>query len=338
MTTSGRSEEPGAATGVGGDTPDGAASGRLKLNVLPRPTSLSTHRWPWWSSTIRRLEDPLAVLGWHAWTVVGHVDGDRRLVDPSVDPDLTGRELDRIRKQVQHNLPEAQLVDGNDVDRGAHAQLQPHASLCRPLPDHRHAVLERLADVDERRLQLHPAGLDLREVEDVVEKLEQVLARLPDVADVLLLAVVEITALLLEEHLGEPDDGVQRRAQLVRHVGEELRFVLARDLELDAPLLELPVEAGVDNGERGLASERLEQVAGLLSEAPGNQAANGERPDNAVVTEDRHRDERPPASVQQDAEVCVRVHVPDVGYLVRLALPGRPPDDGVVETNTYAPQ
>ena len=302
----------------------------------PEPGSLLLRRTS--STLLERLEDPLAVLGWHARTVVDHVDGDRRRVDPSADPDLLGRELDRIRKQVEHHLLEAQFVGGDDVDGGIHVQLQPHGSLCGPLPDHRHAVLERLTDVDKRHVELHPSGLDLREVEDVVEELEQVLARLPDVADVLLLAVVEITEHPLEEHLGEPDDGVQRRAQLVGHAGEELRLVLARDLELDAPLLELPVEAGVDDGERGLAGERLEQVAGLLSEAPGDQAANGEGPDDAVVTEDRHRDDRTPAGVQQDAEVGVQVHLPEVGYLVRLALPGRPPDDRVVKTNSYAPQ
>ena len=36
----------------------------------------------------------------------------------------------------------------------------------------------------------------------------------------------------LAQHLREPDDRVQRRPQLVGHVGQELRLVLARRLEL----------------------------------------------------------------------------------------------------------
>ena len=36
----------------------------------------------------------------------------------------------------------------------------------------------------------------------------------------------------LAEHLAVADDRVERRAQLVAHVGEELRLVLAGDLEL----------------------------------------------------------------------------------------------------------
>ena len=34
-----------------------------------------------------------------------------------------------------------------------------------------------------------------------------------------------------DHHLGEPDDGVERRAQLVAHIGEKLRLVLAERLE-----------------------------------------------------------------------------------------------------------
>jgi hypothetical protein len=55
-----------------------------------------------------------------------------------------------------------------------------------------------------------------------------------DVEQVLELLVVDLAEHLLREHLGEADDRVERRAQLVRHVGEELRLVLVRLLELAA--------------------------------------------------------------------------------------------------------
>ena len=35
-----------------------------------------------------------------------------------------------------------------------------------------------------------------------------------------------------DHHLGEPDDGIERRAQLMAHAGYELRLVLARQFEL----------------------------------------------------------------------------------------------------------
>ena len=41
------------------------------------------------------------------------------------------------------------------------------------------------------------------------------------------------------QHFGEADDRVERRAQLVRHVGQELGLVLARGLQLAIRLSEL---------------------------------------------------------------------------------------------------
>ena len=46
-----------------------------------------------------------------------------------------------------------------------------------------------------------------------------------DVADVLLLALVEVPEHALQQHVAEADHGVQRRPQLVRHRGQELRLV-----------------------------------------------------------------------------------------------------------------
>ena len=43
---------------------------------------------------------------------------------------------------------------------------------------------------------------------------------------------------IVENELGVAQDGVERRAQLVAHVGEELRLVLAGDFELLAFVLD----------------------------------------------------------------------------------------------------
>ena len=50
--------------------------------------------------------------------------------------------------------------------------------------------------------------------------------------------------------LGVAEDGVERRSQLVAHVGQELRLVLAGDLELVALLLDLLEQARIVDGER----------------------------------------------------------------------------------------
>ena len=51
--------------------------------------------------------------------------------------------------------------------------------------------------------------------------------------------VGHVTIDVVQDQLGVAENGVEWRAQLVTHVGEELRFVLARNLELLALVLDL---------------------------------------------------------------------------------------------------
>jgi hypothetical protein len=66
------------------------------------------------------------------------------------------------------------------------------------------------------------ARFDARHVENVVDHRQEIFAARANVGAVFLVLVgaegAEDSAL---HHLGEADDGVERRAQLVAHVGEE---------------------------------------------------------------------------------------------------------------------
>ena len=90
-----------------------------------------------------------------------------------------------------------------------------------------------LLDIDRDR-----AGLDLRQVEDVVDQVEQVGAGAVDGARELDLLRREVAVGVVGELLAEDQDAVERRAQLVRHVGEELGLVLRGERELLGLLLE----------------------------------------------------------------------------------------------------
>ena len=65
----------------------------------------------------------------------------------------------------------------------------------------------------------------------------------------------EVLGLLLQ-HLAVADDGVERRAQLVAHVGQELGLVAVGLLELPALVLDLAEEARVLDGQRRLGWRR----------------------------------------------------------------------------------
>src|SRR5664279_4181716 len=139
------------------------------------------------------------------------------------------------------------------------------ASPCR-LVRERRAVVEQHRQVDAGEVELHAAGLDLRQVEDVVDQREQVVARGVDVEQVLELLVVDLAEHLLAQHLREADDRVERRAQLVRHVGEELRLMLVGELELAALRLDLVEQARVLDRDHGLIGEGLQKRELLVGE------------------------------------------------------------------------
>ncbi len=200
------------------------------------------------------LEDPLPILGGDAGAGIG--DRDPHLaVDPRrahVHLPAGGRELHGVREQVEDHLLDPALVAVDHVDLRIGGERDADPVLRRALAHHHHAALERLPQRERVHLELDLSGLDLGEVEDVVDQREQVVPGRDDVVEVLGLLLVDRADHLVAEHLREADDRVQRRPQLVGHVGQELRLVLARRLELGVEATELvvhPVDVGAQRAE-----------------------------------------------------------------------------------------
>src|SRR5262245_15703803 len=97
------------------------------------------------------------------------------------------------------------------------------------------------------QVELHPPGLDLREVEDVVDQGEQVTASAEHAVERFKVLLERLG--VLPQHLGYADDSVERRAQLVAHVGQELRLMLARLGKLSALVLDFLERPHVLNGD-----------------------------------------------------------------------------------------
>ncbi len=76
------------------------------------------------------------------------------------------------------------------------------------------------------------AGLSPGQIQDVVDQREQLATGFDDVVDVAGLLRVEGAEQLLPQHVREADDRIQRRAQLVTHVRDELGLVPADPIEL----------------------------------------------------------------------------------------------------------
>ena len=104
--------------------------------------------------------------------------------------------------------------------------------------------LQQVGEEDLFGFDRDRAGLDLRQIENVGDQVEEVGAGAVNRARELDLLRREVALGVVRQLLAEDQDAVERRAQLVRHVGEELGLV--------------------PRGQRQLLGLVLERAAGLL--------------------------------------------------------------------------
>ena len=93
-------------------------------------------------------------------------------------------------------------------------------------------VALQVVQTELARVDHHRAGLDLRQVEDVVDEHEQVVAGRVDRLGELRLLDRQVAFGVLAELVGEDQQAVERRPQFVRHVGQEFRLVLGGEGQL----------------------------------------------------------------------------------------------------------
>src|SRR5262245_22544475 len=142
-----------------------------------------------------------------------------------------------------------------------------------------------------------------------------------DILRILLLLLVQLPEHLLCQYLGEPDNGVERSAQLVGHVRQELGFVLAGYFELTALLLNLTEEASVLNCDRRLGGEGLEHLDDFDRELAGTATSHCETAKDSPLAQQRKRKQCTCAGAQDGfAEpTFVRTRGRHVRDLYRLA-------------------
>ena len=106
----------------------------------------------------------------------------------------------------------------------------------------------------------------------------------------------------VEDQLGVAEDGVERRAQLVAHVGEELRLVLARHSSC-WPFSSISLNrrafwiASTD-----WAANVCSRLDGVLGKFTRLLAADHERTDDPIGAEQRHDQQRAEAGADDDIE------------------------------------
>ena len=110
-----------------------------------------------------------------------------------------------------------------------------------------------------RERERHPAGLDLGEIEHVVDEPEQVTPVAEHGFEKLPLHLGDLPDTAAQDQVGEADDRVERRSQLVRHVGEKFSLEPGRAQQLGVLLDQLAL-APADLLERAGAIQRHDRL------------------------------------------------------------------------------
>ena len=130
-------------------------------------------------------------------------------------------ELDGVSHQIDENLAEPRRIGANRLgDQAAVLDFQQEVFRGRPGPHQGGHLAHQAA---RRTLELfdgHLAGLDLRDVEDVVDDAQQMVAVPLDRMEKLL--AFGLADVHLQDQVGVAENGGHGRADFVAHVGQEL--------------------------------------------------------------------------------------------------------------------
>src|SRR5262249_47611653 len=150
-------------------------------------------------------------------------------------------------------------------------------------------------DILDQRCQLHGLWielelfrLDLRQVEHLVDEAKKVSPSAVHALQWLLRLFCSEARRVFDHHLGQTDDGIERRAQLVAHAGDELRLVLAGLLELSVFLLDFVEQPHVLDRDGRLVSKRTDQLDLLFGEGSRFGPGQSQDANRDAVAQHRH--------------------------------------------------
>src|SRR5215813_2372056 len=179
--------------------------------------------------------------------------------DAQLNLPLLGK-LAGIAQQIEQDLPQPHGIDYQAAEIVRAFDHEAILILLCQLPRGADDVLKQRRQIHRFRAKLELAGLDLREVEHLVDQAEKMGPRTVNPAQWLPRFFRAEACCIGDHHLSQSDDGIERRAQLMAHAGDELRLVLARHFELTTFFFDLLEQARILDGENRLGGEGLQQI------------------------------------------------------------------------------
>ena len=140
------------------------------------------------------------------------------------------RVLDGIGQDVRHHLFDADFIADHHMRKllsRSDDQLQ--TLVRRALPDHVDQIVQHGRGIILDGDDLHLAGFDLGKIKDVIDNAKQTSSRAPEI---LRIPDDALFRGLTQDHLIHAKNRVDRRADLMRHIGQEEGFRTVRRLRL----------------------------------------------------------------------------------------------------------
>ena len=129
-------------------------------------------------------------------------------------------EFHRIAQQVDQHLARLAFIRDDVAWQVLRlGDTEPESLFHRGQAEHGRQIVQQGVQVEFGRLQPHPAGLDLRHLEHVVDQGQQMLTAAIDDAETLPGSRTE--GCIPEHQLGIAENGVQRSADLMRHARQK---------------------------------------------------------------------------------------------------------------------
>src|SRR5215472_14418918 len=201
-------------------------------------------------------------------------------------------EFDRIGDEIEKRLLDAPLVRFGHADIGRAIQLEFELAASRALAGDAEHRFEHLANVDPFGFELHVARFDCCKIENVVDQLQQLVRAGEDAPAVVELAVIEVAEVLVVEDLRKADDRVERRAQLIRDIGDEFALEARRRFERLVALAQRPLDTRgighIEIGQKNIAVRQrhdslLQHRAVRSVERAARQGRAGDARDGAFL-------------------------------------------------------
>ena len=131
-----------------------------------------------------------------------------------------GGELDRVAYKVVKDLGQADGIPDDHLGHYLRAIEEKFQILLNGFDGlHLHRLANEIVKTELGLLHLHLAGLNLGEVQNVVDDSKERLGRRLGPVDIFMLLGIQLG---LEAKMAQPDDGVHGSADLMAHVGQKL--------------------------------------------------------------------------------------------------------------------